>query len=69
MIIIRDMNGGELLATDRLDLLKLFVRIVETGHISEAAQSLGMSQPSASRCLKHLEAILDTPSFSDRRTG
>lgn len=51
---------GELLATDRLDLLKLFVRIAETGHLSEAARSLGMSQPSASRCLKHLEAMLDT---------
>jgi hypothetical protein len=32
-----------LLATDRLDLLKLFVRIAETGHISEAARSLSIS--------------------------
>ena len=46
---------GPVLATDRLDLLWLFVRIAETGQISEAARSVGMSQPSASRLLKRLE--------------
>ncbi len=45
------------LATDRFDLLWLFVRITETGQISEAARSLGMSQPSASRRLKRLEEL------------
>ena len=49
-----------MLATDRLDLLKLFVRIVETGKVTDAARSMGLSQPSASRCLKQLEALLDT---------
>jgi molybdate transport repressor ModE-like protein len=47
-----------LLATDRLDLLRLFVRIAETGRISEAARSVGISQPSASRCLRLLESVM-----------
>ncbi|MBV9526795.1 LysR family transcriptional regulator [Sphingomonas sp.] len=46
-----------MLTTDRFDLLRLFVRITETGQISEAARSLGMSQPSASRLLKRLEEL------------
>ena len=47
--------GGSVLATDRFDLLRLFVRIAETGQISEAARRVGMSQPLASRLLKRLE--------------
>ncbi|MEL7527140.1 MAG: LysR family transcriptional regulator [Pseudomonadota bacterium] len=43
---------------DRLALLETFVRIAERGTISSAARDLGMSQGSASRQLKELEARL-----------
>jgi hypothetical protein len=33
---------------DRFEFMRLFVRIAETGSLSAAAQSLGVSQPS--RC-------------------
>jgi DNA-binding transcriptional LysR family regulator len=44
--------------SDRFDLMRLFVRIVEAGSMSAAAHSLKLSQPSASRQLKHLESLL-----------
>ena len=50
-----------LIATDRLDLIQLFLRVAEVGQISEAARSLGISQPTASRFLQRLEALLGTP--------
>ena len=49
-----------LIATDRLDLIRLFLRVAETGQISEAARALGLSQPTASRFLKRLETLLGT---------
>ena len=49
-----------LVATDRLDLIRLFLRVAETGQISQAARALGLSQPTASRFLKRLEALLGT---------
>ena len=47
-----------LVATDRLDLIKLFLRVAETGQISQAARALGLSQPTASRFLKRLEDLI-----------
>jgi molybdate transport repressor ModE-like protein len=38
--------------------MRLFVRIAETGSLSAAAQSLAISQPTASRQLKQLEQLL-----------
>lgn len=49
-----------LISTDRLDLIRLFLRVADTGQISEAARALGLSQPTASRFLKRLEALLGT---------
>jgi len=43
---------------DRFEFMRLFVRIAETGSLSAAAQSVGVSQPTASRQLKQLEALL-----------
>ena len=43
---------------DRFEFMRLFVRIAETGSLSAAAQSLGVSQPTASRQLKQLESML-----------
>jgi len=44
---------------DGFELMRLFVRIAETGSLSAAAQSLAISQPTASRQLKQLEQLLD----------
>ncbi|MGF1554280.1 MAG: LysR family transcriptional regulator [Paracoccaceae bacterium] len=45
---------------DRFDLMRLYVRIAETGSLSAAGRSLGLSQPSASRQLRELESELGT---------
>lgn len=45
-------------ATDRFDLVRLFLSVAETGRLSEAARTLGLSQPTASRLLRRLEALL-----------
>ena len=45
---------------DRFDLMRLYVRIAETGSVSAAGRSLGLSQPSASRQLRELETELGT---------
>ena len=58
-----------LLATDRLDLLKLFLRAAETEQISEAARALGLSQPTASRSLKRLELLLGLRLFDRSPQG
>ena len=49
-----------LVATDRLDLIRLFLSVAETGQISQAAHALGLSQPTASRFLKRLEDQVGT---------
>ncbi len=43
---------------DRIDLMHTFVRIVESGSLSAAAQQLQTSQPTVSRRLQTLERIL-----------
>lgn len=43
---------------DRFELMRLLVRVAETGSLSAAGRSLGLSQPSASRQLKILEREL-----------
>ena len=45
-------------AVDRFELMRLLVRVAETGSLSAAGRSLGLSQPSASRQLKTLEREL-----------
>jgi molybdate transport repressor ModE-like protein len=45
-------------ALDRFEFMRLFARIAETGSLSAAAQSLAISQPTASRQLKQLEQLL-----------
>lgn len=47
--------------------LKIFMAVVETGGVGDAARRLGISQPAVSTQIKHLEASLGTPLF--RRTG
>ena len=42
---------------DRLDLIALLARIAETKSLSAAARIVGISQPSASRLLKQIEAM------------
>ena len=45
-------------AYDRLDLLESFVCIAESRSLSQAARRLGITQPTASRRLAELEALL-----------
>ena len=45
---------------DRIELVRLFVRIADTSSLSAAGRSLGLSQPSSSRQLKPLETMLGT---------
>lgn len=40
---------------DRLELLETFIRVADTGALSRAARSQGLSQPSVSRRIKSLE--------------
>lgn len=44
--------------TDRIELLQTFVRIVESGSLSAAAQQLATTQPTVSRRLQALERAL-----------
>lgn len=43
---------------DRLDMMRLFVRVVETGSFSEAARIEGVAQPTASKSVAALETRL-----------
>ena len=45
-------------APDRLELMQTFVRIVEAGSLSAAAQQMGATQPTVSRRLQALERSL-----------
>lgn len=44
--------------SDRLDALRLFVRVAEAGSFSRAAAELGLAQPTASRRIAELEESL-----------
>jgi DNA-binding transcriptional LysR family regulator len=52
------MSDPRVGTADRLELLQTFIRIVETGSLSAAAQRLNVSQPTVSRRLKTLENML-----------
>ena len=45
---------------DRIELLQTFVRIVESGSLSAAAQQMSTTQPTVSRRLQTLERALAT---------
>ncbi|WP_372088724.1 LysR family transcriptional regulator [Tistrella mobilis] len=45
---------------DRLDSMRIFVRVVESGSFSQAARDLNISQPTVSKQLAALEARLGT---------
>lgn len=46
---------------DRLDVLGLFVRVVESGSFSKAARATGVGQPAVSKQIAALEARLGSP--------
>lgn len=52
-----------------LNLLPIFVAVVEEGQLSRAAQRLGMSQPAVSAALQRLRLTVDDPLFTRSRTG
>jgi hypothetical protein len=41
---------------DRLDAIKIFVRVVESGSFSAVARELGVGQPAVSKQVANLEA-------------
>jgi DNA-binding transcriptional LysR family regulator len=43
---------------DRLDAIKIFVRVVESGSFSAVARELGVGQPAVSKQVASLEAHL-----------
>lgn len=43
---------------DRIDVMRLFIRVVETGNFSKAARAVGISQPTASKIVAGLEERL-----------
>lgn len=52
------MKEAENFGADRIELLQTFVRIVEAGSLSAAAEQLGTTQPTVSRRLQVLERSL-----------
>jgi DNA-binding transcriptional LysR family regulator len=48
---------------DRIDAMRLFVRVADSGSFSRAAADLGMGQPTVSRRIQDLEAQLDAVLF------
>ena len=52
-----------------LNLLPVFVAVVEEGQLSRAAQRLGMSQPAVSAALQRLRLTVDDPLFTRTRSG
>ena len=48
---------------DRIDAMRLFVRVAEAGNFSKAAAALGVGQPTVSRRIQDLEAQLDVTLF------
>ena len=48
---------------DRIDAMRLFVRVAEAGKFSNAATALGVGQPTGSRRIQDLEAQLDVTLF------
>ena len=52
-----------------LNLLPVFLAVVEEGQLSRAALRLGMSQPAVSAALQRLRLTVDDPLFTRSRSG
>lgn len=49
---------------DRIDAMRLFIRVADAGSFSKAATDLGMGQPTVSRRIQDLEGRLDATLFN-----
>lgn len=49
---------------DRIDAMRLFIRVADAGSFSKAAADLGLGQPTVSRRIQDLEARLDATLFN-----
>lgn len=49
---------------DRIDLLRIFIRVAQSGGFTLAAEQLGMPRPTVSLAVQHLEARLGTRLFN-----
>lgn len=67
--MIRSVDGGRFCYTVGMELrsMRQMVEIAEFGHMTRAAESLGVSQPALSAAVRKLEAELGTELF--HRTG
>ena len=52
-----------------LNLLRIFVKVYETGHVTRAAEELGMSQPAVSAGLTRLAGHYGQPLFQRTKNG
>ena len=59
------------LSMDRLASIDLFIRVVETGSFSKAAEDLGIAQPTATKAVAAIEARLGARLLrsEERRVG
>ncbi|KCZ60232.1 LysR family transcriptional regulator [Hyphomonas chukchiensis] len=48
---------------DRIDAMRLFIRVADAGSFSKAASDLGLGQPTVSRRIQDLEGTLDAALF------
>ena len=48
---------------DRIDAMRLFIRVADAGSFSKAASDVGLGQPTVSRRIQDLEASLDAALF------
>lgn len=54
---------------DRIDQLRVFIRVAQSGGFTSAAEQLGLPRPTVSLAIQQLEARLGTRLFSARRAA
>lgn len=54
---------------DRIDVMRLFIRVADTGNFSKAARAASISQPTASKTIASLEARLGAQLFRRSSRG
>lgn len=53
-------HRGRTIAMDKIQAMQAFVRVVETGNFSKAADTMGLPKPTLTRLVQSLERQLDT---------